>query len=301
MRVRTVLRFHFLILALPVCILAQNAKRPLAWKDADNWRSIQSQTLSRDGHWLAYGLFPQEGDGEVIVRDLRTGKELRENAGTLPPPPEPDPEELTPREGGPQTMRIRVAFTADGRFLLSSVYPRQAETDQAKKEKKKPEEMPKNGLVVFDLNAGKATRVADVRSFQVPERGPALAAWLKESKAEAPAKPAPAPRGRARPEFGSELVLQDLAQSQTKTFPDVIEFTLTKDGATLVYAVASRKSETNGVFALPAKGEAQPAALLAGKGKYSKLTWDLKQTRLAFLSDRDDADSKPPKARLYLW
>ena len=44
-----------------------------------------------------------------------------------------------------------------------------------------------------------------------------------------------------------------------------------------------------------------PAALLAGKGKYVKLTWDENQTQMAFLSDRDDSAAKQPKWKLYRW
>src|SRR5207253_930477 len=36
-------------------------------------------------------------------------------------------------------------------------------------------------------------------------------------------------------------------------------------------------------------------------GKYQKLTWDEDQTELAFISDRDDQDSKQPKFKIYLW
>src|ERR1051326_2529805 len=41
--------------------------------------------------------------------------------------------------------------------------------------------------------------------------------------------------------------------------------------------------------------------LLAGKGKYQKLTWDEEQTELAFISDRDDQESKQAKFKVYLW
>jgi dipeptidyl aminopeptidase/acylaminoacyl peptidase len=295
MQPRHVFRLHFAVFAIAVCAWAQAGKRPLALKDADNWRSIQSQILSPDGRWLAYGLFPQEGDGQAVAREVATAKELRENAGTLPPPPEDDPFEFTPREERQTAARIRLAFTAGGRFLVSSTYPSKAETDEAKKQKKKPEEMPKNGIVVFDLGAGKTTRVGNVRSFQVSERGAAMIAWLKEGK------PEDAPRGRARRDYGSELILLDPVQGKQRSFADVLEFSLSKDGAMLVYAVASRKVESNGVFAVATRDGAEPAALLAGKGKYSKLTWDLKQTRLAFLSDRDDQAAKLPRSRLYLW
>jgi len=55
------------------------------------------------------------------------------------------------------------------------------------------------------------------------------------------------------------------------------------------------------VFAVTVASAGAPTALAAGKGKYSKLTWDENQTHLAFFSDRDDAAAKQPKWKLYLW
>src|SRR5271155_3809861 len=69
---------------------AQN-KHPLKHTDYDAWRSINTQTLSRNGEFLAYALFPQDGDGEVVVRNLRTGVEWRQPAGARPEPGRPDP------------------------------------------------------------------------------------------------------------------------------------------------------------------------------------------------------------------
>src|SRR5882724_1753489 len=77
----------FFVVAL-TAIAQPAAKRPLNHRDYDSWRAIQSQTLSRDGKFLAYALFPQEGDGQLVVRNLATGKEVRENAGTVPPAPD---------------------------------------------------------------------------------------------------------------------------------------------------------------------------------------------------------------------
>lgn len=68
-----------------VCATAQT-KLPLTLKDADSWRSISGQTLSRDGKFIAYAYMPQEGDGDLIVRNIATGKEYRQGVGTLPPP-----------------------------------------------------------------------------------------------------------------------------------------------------------------------------------------------------------------------
>ena len=294
------------VLLLAVLGAQPPVKRPLTHLDYDGWRSIQSPQLSRDGRFLAYALFPQEGDGEVVVRELATGKEHRQSAGALPPPPETEDPEAEPGQGPPRRS-IRLAFTHDGRFLVSATYPSKADTDKAKKERKRPEEMPKGGLLIMDVATGAASRIADVKSFQVPERGESLLAYLKEGKpAEKPApkegEARPPARSRPRTEYGTELALRPLARPEAeRTFEDVLEYALSRDGKTLVYAVSSRKPETNGVYAAATSGEAPPAALLSGRGKYARLTWDRRQARLAFLSDRDDAASKPPKMRLYVW
>src|SRR5436190_1245280 len=60
---------------------AQKTRRPLNHNDYASWRSIQGPQLSADGAFLAYSLAPQEGDGEFIVRNLRTGKEWRQPRG----------------------------------------------------------------------------------------------------------------------------------------------------------------------------------------------------------------------------
>src|SRR5580658_7552615 len=152
----------FVIFLCAFCSLASGAKRALTHQDYDSWRSIVSPALSHDGHYLAYGLFPQEGDGVVVVRDLRSGKEWRESAGALPPPPAPDPNSEEP---APPERTMRLAFSADSRTLVFLSFPRKADTDKAKKDKKKPEEMPQGELVTIDLAGGAATRIADVKSF----------------------------------------------------------------------------------------------------------------------------------------
>src|SRR5437868_4410427 len=78
-----------------VCLLAlvlagtaaaeEPAKRPLRHSDYDAWRSIQAPQLSRDGQYLAYLLTPQEGDGELVVRNLTTGAERRLPVGSQAP------------------------------------------------------------------------------------------------------------------------------------------------------------------------------------------------------------------------
>ncbi|MBI4890704.1 MAG: S9 family peptidase, partial [Acidobacteria bacterium] len=215
-------------------------------------------------------------------------------------------------EGPPPPPRsIRLSFTSDNQFLVAGTYPAKAETEKARKERKRPDEMPKQGLLIVKLGSPDAIRIAGVKSFQVPEKGGPWLAYLKE--AAPAARPAPAakpaeeakdgdaedqqrrgsgaPGGGGSSTFGTDLVLRDLsrAENNERTFASVAEYSFARDGKTLVYAVSSRKEEENGVFAATPGVDAAPAALRAAKGKYSKLAWDRAQTRLAFFQDKQGA------------
>ena len=259
-------------------------KRPLTHADYDGWRHIQNQHLSDDGKFLAYALFPQEGDGQLVVRNLTTGKEFRETIGQLPPPPPPNNAQVQ-EEGPPPQRGIQLAFTQDNRTLVFSTFPTKAEVDQAKKDKKKPQDAPKNGLDIMELGSGAVIRVARVKSFQVPSKGNGVVAYLFEG--EAPTAPG------KKTDYGSNLILRDLAAGTDRTIADVTDYSLTKDGKLLAYATNSKTEDTNGVYALGTAKDAAPKTLIAGAGKYSSLAWDEKQDELAFYGGR--------QTKLYLW
>jgi dipeptidyl aminopeptidase/acylaminoacyl peptidase len=291
------------------------AKRPLTHADYDSWRSIQGQQLSRNGKFVAYALVPQDGDGEMVVRNLATGAEWWHPIGRRPDPPQPAPGAPVPIvQIAPASL---LAFTADSRAVVFTIYPQKAEIDKAKKQKKKPEDMPKNGLGIMDLASGEVSRVERVKRFQVPEDGAGFIAYLlepkpeekkaeekkDEKKPEASAPPAASERKKRekKKEYGSDLVLRNMADKSERVFADVLEFTFSKDAKSLVYGVSSKKEETNGVYAVTPGSTSAQSALLSGAGKYTKLTWDDKQTQLAFISDRDDAAAAQPKFKLYHW
>jgi dipeptidyl aminopeptidase/acylaminoacyl peptidase len=284
------------------------AKRALTHADYDGWRSIQSQQLSRNGKHLAYLLVPQDGDGEVIVRNLATGAEWRHTRGAQPVNQAP---QAGPRQFG-ASANARLNFTADSRFAVFQILPTKAETEKARKEKKKPEDRPKNALGIMDLATGQVARIERVKSFQVPEDGAGFIAYLLEPKPEEKkedkkpeAAPAPAAGGRRnrekKKEYGSDLVLRSLADKSERTFADVLEYSFSDDAKSLVYAVSSKKEETDGIYAVTPGTPDAAAALLTGPGKYTKITWDEKQTQVAFLSDRDDAKAAQPRFKLYHW
>ncbi|HXC71254.1 MAG TPA: prolyl oligopeptidase family serine peptidase [Pyrinomonadaceae bacterium] len=290
------------------------AKRALTHQDYDSWASIVASQVSRDGKFVAYAYVPQDGDGEIVVRNIATGVDWRAPRGYRPPvPPPDDPGTNVAEFQAEQARLLRPVFTADSRFLIFQTEPTKAEITKAKKEKKKPEDMPKNGLGIMDLSNGTVTRVERVKTFRVPEDGFGYVAYQLEPKAEEKPKPAEAgtepsavtaaqrPARGQKKEYGSDLILRNTATGTERTFTDALDFTISKDAKTLIYTVSSKKEDTNGVFAVTTDTDTQPVALLSGKGKYQKLTWDEDNTQLAFTSDKEDADAKQPKFRVYQW
>ncbi len=254
-------RFVLALFCFSLVVSAE--KRPLTHADYDGWRHIQNQKLSDDGRFLAYALFPQEGDGQLVVRNLATGKEFRETIGQLPPPPPPNP---AASEEGPAPVRgIQLAFLRDSKTVVFSGFPSRAAVDEAKRKKTKPADAPKNDLCVMDLASGKVARMAKVKSFQVPAKGDGFVAYLHEG--------------------GGDLVLRNVVSGAERRFPGAVEYALTKDAQVLAFADAA------GVYAVAVGKEDAPKAVLSAKAKYAKLTWDEAQKELAFAG----------AGKLYLW
>ena len=283
------------------------AKRALTHADYDSWRSIQAPQISRDGKFVAYAYMPQDGDGEIIVRNLATGVDWKAPRGYRPPVPPPDDPGANVGEFlEAQARLLRPVFTADTRFVVFGTEPTKAEVAKAKKEKKKPEDMPKNGLGIMDLSTGEVTRIERVKSFRVPEDNGGFIAYLLESdKSVVPTEPQQQPpprRNTKKKEYGTDLVLRNTSTGTERKFSDVLDFTISKDAKTLVFTTSARKEETNGAFAImTAEGDSAPITLLTGKGKYQRLTWDEDNTQIAFTSDKEDAEAKQPKFRVYHW
>ena len=271
---------------IAVFVFTAMAERPLTLADANSWNSILSPQLSPDGKWLAYGLYPQEGDGFIVVRNLATGQEHRYPGGERPPAGPKDPE----RESAMPQPVNSILYSADSRTLLVNIFPAKADVAAAKKAKKKPEEMPRNGLLVVDLATGKQSAIARVKSFQVGEDAGRNVAYQKEpdppakdEKKDAAAKPE---KGDKLPVV-SNLVIRNLDTGAERTFASVTEYVLSKDGATVVYAVWAKEPAQSGLYAI--EGDGAPKALLEGKGR--------EQKQLAAVSDRD----KESVFKLYLW
>jgi len=138
MRIRLLSRprgilFPALLLALALPAAAQ--KKPLDHDSYDIWNRIAGQAIADDGRWVLYGVVSEKYDPTLIVRSTQGSTEHRLERG----------------EAG--------QFSDDGRFVVFRIKPSKEAVKEAKKAKKKPDEMPQDSLGILDLSNGQIVRV----------------------------------------------------------------------------------------------------------------------------------------------
>ncbi len=141
------------------CIIALTGfsqKKPLDHTVYDGWQSLGDRLISNDGNYLSFSVNPQEGDGILTIQSV-SGNYKKE----------------VPRGYGP-------VITEDSRYLLCRIKPFFKETRDAKIKKKKPEDMPKDSLLILELGTDNLTKVARIKSFKVPDESGAWLAYLLE-------------------------------------------------------------------------------------------------------------------------
>lgn len=283
--------------AAPVSAQMGSAKRPLTHDDYDSWTRIQGQQISPDGEWVAYEANPQEGDGELVVRQVASGTEYRHPRGT------------------------EARFSPDSGYLVFLIAPLEEDTEAADKDKKiKPEDKPKNALGIMTLANGTVAEVERVKGFRLAADTGAWVAFLhegptsEEKKAAEDAEGEPEAEEEAEAEgedddesdekdkdYGTTLTVRSLADGSEWNATSVLEYRFTDDGSIVVYTVSSEdEPAADGIYTyVPASGTG--TTLLAGEGNYERLAFDEDQGRMAFVSDRDDYAAAEPTFDLYGW
>ena len=135
-------------------------KKPLDQDAYGVWNRIHRHALSRDGQWILLSLGPEEKDSELRVKRLSDDRMVRVGRG--------------------ESAR----FSADSRFAVFLIRAFKDSVKQAKRDKKKPEEMPKDSLGVLTLNTGEIARAGRVKSFKMPEESGGWVAYHLEKFVE---------------------------------------------------------------------------------------------------------------------
>ncbi|MCW5916587.1 MAG: S9 family peptidase [Ferruginibacter sp.] len=146
--------FVFLVCLLQVSV--GQSKKPLDHGVYDSWKSLGERKISNNGKYIAYAVNPQEGDGDLCVKWLSSGKIRKIERG------------------------FNAAFTEDNLYLVCRVKPLYAQTRSAKIKKKTGNDLPADSLVVLNLVLDTLFYVPEVKSFSIPEKGSGWLGYLAE-------------------------------------------------------------------------------------------------------------------------
>jgi dienelactone hydrolase len=262
--------------------------RPIQLADILAWKRIQTPIVSANGQWFAYKLAPNEGNSEILLRNLNDGKEQRFPIGELP--------QLNPGPGGPPMAPPArdLAFSDDSKWVAFLVYPTAKEA-KAQKKLRKPVE---SKLALVELATGKKTDFDKIKRFAFSgERSTAIAL---HRFAPTPATPPGPPAASAAPAAGapgtppaddkpqgSDLLIYELASGAEMNVGNVSDFAFDKHGDWLAWLVDAQDKEGNGVqLRNMANGAVMP--LDNAKAVYKGLTWTEKGDGLATLRGVED-------------
>ncbi|HEY4131703.1 MAG TPA: hypothetical protein VGM50_13880, partial [Gemmatimonadaceae bacterium] len=303
------------VLVLPT--FAQAQKKALTQADWDKWKSITTPALSPDGKWAVYTLVPQVGDGELVIRSTSSATEYHVPRGFLGRPNNV-PGGLRPPAGaseegeaaGPNASPPQI--TDDSRFVIVETQPNQAEVERAGRSRAAANAANRRSLAIVSLADGKVTNIPGVRSFRLPHDSGKWLAYVAEPDSGAPAgegAPAAAAGGGAgrggrggrggaggaaggRRQFGSMLVLRNLAAGTDEKIPDVLTFAFDDSAKVLAYTVVARDSTKDGAFLRNLASNAT-TTLLSGAGDYKNVVFNRAGTELVFVSDKDEFGHMP--------
>jgi dienelactone hydrolase len=263
---------------------ADTAQKPIQLNDILAWKRIVSPSVSPDGIWFAFRVSPAEGNSEVVIRNLKDGKDQHFPIGEIP-------QAAAPAGGPPVMMAARdLAISDDGKYAAFLAYPSAKEAKTLKKTKKPIQ----SRVVVVELSTGKKTEFEKVRRFAFSgERATMLAMLRYAASSTNPAAGAPAgpPTPGAPPAddkpTGSDLILYEMASGNELNVGNVSDFSFDKKGNYLAWIIDAQDKIGNGVEVRDmASGMVMP--LDSAKASYKGLTWTENGDALATVRGVED-------------
>ena len=123
-------------------------KKPLDHSVYDGWKSLQSTAISNDGNVVATLIAPQEGDTALLIQRLENKRATT----------------VTPNATFDRVTRY--TLSRDGQWVVGLLKAPLAERRQARIDKKKKEEAPKDSLLIVDNRSFAVHKIPDITSYR---------------------------------------------------------------------------------------------------------------------------------------
>ncbi|MBX2965073.1 MAG: S9 family peptidase [Cyclobacteriaceae bacterium] len=259
-------------------------KKPLTHDVYDNWKEITYRALTNNGAFAAYTINPQDGDGKIVFRNLKT---LTQDS---------------------VHRAANISLTWDSEHAVFKITPQKALVKDLRKQKKKKEELPTDSLGIYSFANRKTEKIPEVKSYKIPEKtGGWLAYQLEAAKPPKPdtSKKAAKPKKvkKSTDDNGYTLVLRNLNNNEEVQFGYVKDYTFAKFGQGLLFHTTGNDSTLKpGVYWYDLQN-GNTNTLFEGRSKYKVKGLSISEdgTQAAFLVDADTTKALIRYHQLYYW
>ncbi|MEQ9308924.1 MAG: prolyl oligopeptidase family serine peptidase [Balneolaceae bacterium] len=261
------IRFFKIALTLFIFLISSSlahAQGILTFEDVMKFEDINAPSISSNGNWISYGVWPDRGDGKVVVQHTSNSTKYEIELGSNP------------------------IISFDENWVVA--YKSIPLVDQLKEKKDKP----KRGLSLLNLTTGVIQEFDSVSTYQLSNDGKWLAIKNYQSKEVEDLK-------HKNKKVGTVVTLWDLSTNESLRLNFVSEMNFDSLSNYFSYSIIDTSGNGNGLFVFDL--ESSEKAMISGSehGYYSNLTWDPKRPRIAFTKANLDTSYKDSDATLHLW
>ncbi len=263
-------------------------KKPLDHSVYDSWKSISQAGISKSGNLIIYSISPQEGDVLTEVKNNKNQVVLSIPRGT------------------------DIRLTDNEQFLFASIKPFFQDVRQARIKKKKPDDMPKDTLLIYNFKLQKAEKLPNVKTYHRTAKGNNYIAYLGETivpsataaKDTTEQKAGTDQKASKKKEKPTPTVhLLNLNTGDTTNFLKAENFQISDNEQYLLFTKkgAEKDSLNEAGLYLYDIAKKQLKKISNGKGTYKQFTFDDAGQQLSFLADKSPEKALLKDYKLYYY
>ena len=254
----------FIFVVLIFLTTSLSAQDVLTFEDVMKFEDINSPAISSHGNWIAYGVWPDRGDGKVVIQHTSKKIMYEIKLGTNP------------------------KISHDENRVIAYRNVPLVEELKAKKDK------PKRGLSILNLENGEIQQLDSISTYQLSNDGKWLATKRYQSKEIEDLK-------HKNKKLGTSVTLWDLETSEHTDLDFVSEMSFDSLSNYFAYSLIDTSGKGNGLFVYDLKVNEKATINASSGGYYSNLTWDTKNPQIAFTKAAFDTSYTDSDASLHLW
>ncbi|RPG04520.1 MAG: S9 family peptidase [Pelagibacteraceae bacterium TMED267] len=256
-------------------------KKVLDHPDFDIWNSIQRSSISANGDFIIYSIVKGEKDSQLKIKNNKGDLVFEYNRS--------------------ENNR----FTYDSKFVVFNIKAWKDTIVEMKRRKVKKDKMPKDTLGIYNLDNDTFQKIANIKSYKIPEKWSGFLAYDYDLKAKKSKDSIKSKDKKKKPSAinGYPLVIRNLDTSEEDTIPFVTNYIFSKKSKTLAYTTTGfDEKQKPGVYVIDLKNNKTKLVFESHKKtKYFKLNLSDSGKNLGFIVDSDSTKIQQRPYELYSW